>query len=625
MNTKQKRRLLQIITAAVLLIVVSLLPLEGQLRAAAFLLPYLAVGLEVLLGAVRGIAHGGLLDENFLMAAASVGAYATGEYSEAVAVMLLYQIGELFQSLAVGKSRKSISALMELRPDSACVLRNGTETVVPPEEVRTGETLVVRPGEKIPLDGTVLKGYTTVNTAALTGESLPRELNVGEKAVSGWVNLTGVITMRASGEFAESTAAKILELVESSSEKKAKAESFITRFAKYYTPCVVAAAVLLAVIPTLLGGSFGTWFYRALTFLVVSCPCALVISVPLAFFGGIGGASRRGILIKGGECMETLAKAKTVAFDKTGTLTRGKFEVTAVHPEKISEEGLLSLAAAAESHSNHPIAEALTAAYSGEIPECDISEITELAGLGIEAVIRGKKIYIGNSRLMEQQGAAWHNCHRSGTVIHLSHGAEYLGHIVINDEIKPEAAAATAELTQMGVARTVMLTGDRREIAEAVANKLNITEVHAELMPADKVAAVEGLLGQNGTVAFVGDGINDAPVLARADIGIAMGAMGSDAAIEAADVVLMDDKPTGVSEAVKISRKTVRIARQNIVFSLAVKATVLLLGALGAADMRLAIAADVGVMLAAVLNSMRTLKTGSKFQNADKLKRQNLP
>lgn len=608
MNTKQKRKLLQIITAAVLLAVVSFLPLEGSLRAAAFLLPYLTVGLEVLISAVSGIVHGSLLDENFLMAVASVGAYATGEYSEAALVMLLYQIGELFEGLAVGKSRKSISALMELRPDSACVLRDGCETVVPPEEVKTGETLIVRPGEKIPLDGTVLTGFTTVNTSALTGESLPRELKSGEKAVSGWVNLTGVITMRASGEFAESTAAKILELVESSSAKKAKAESFITRFAKYYTPCVVAAAVLLAVIPTLLGGSFGIWFYRALTFLVVSCPCALVISVPLAFFGGIGGASRRGILIKGGECMEALSKAKTVVFDKTGTLTRGKFEVTAVHPEKISENELLALAAAAESHSNHPIAEALTSACKGEIPECDISDITELAGLGIEAVIRGEKIYIGNSRLMERQGASWHNCHKTGTVVHLSQGAEYLGHIVINDEIKPEAAAAVTELSRSGVNRTVMLTGDRREIAESVANEIGITEVHAELMPADKVEAVEGLLGQDGTVIFAGDGINDAPVLARADIGIAMGAMGSDAAIEAADVVLMDDKPTGVPKAVEISRKTVHIARQNIVFSLAIKAAVLLLGALGAADMRLAIVADVGVMLAAVLNSMRTLR-----------------
>lgn len=608
MNRKQKRKLWQIITAAVLLAVASLLPLEGYLRAAVFLLPYLAVGLEVLISAVRGIAHGGFLDENFLMAVASIGAYATGEYSEAAAVMLLYQIGELFQGLAVGKSRKSIAELMELRPDSACVLRDGTETVVPPEEVKTGETVVVRPGEKIPLDGIVLSGTTTVNTAALTGESLPRTLAAGEAAVSGWVNLTGVITVQTKSEFARSTAAKILELVESSSEKKARAESFITRFAKYYTPCVVGAAVLLAVVPTLLGGSFGTWFYRALTFLVVSCPCALVISVPLAFFGGIGGASRRGILIKGGECMEALAKTKTVVFDKTGTLTRGKFEVTAVHPEKISEDGLLALAAAAEAHSNHPIAEALTSACKGEIPECDISDITELAGLGIEAVIRGEKIYIGNDRLMERQGAARHNCHRSGTVVHLSRGAEYLGHIVINDEIKPEAAAATAELAQMGVTRTVMLTGDRREIAEAVADRLNITEVQAELMPADKVAAVESLLGREGTVAFVGDGINDAPVLARADIGIAMGAMGSDAAIEAADVVLMDDKPTGVPEALKISRKTVRIARQNIVFSLAVKAAVLLLGAVGATDMRLAIAADVGVMLIAVLNSMRALK-----------------
>lgn len=608
MNTKQKRKLLQIITAAVLLAVVTFLPLEGSLRAAAFLLPYLTVGLEVLISAVRGIVHGSLLDENFLMAVASVGAYATGEYSEAALVMLLYQIGELFEGLAVGKSRKSISALMELRPDSACVLRDGCETVVPPEEVKTGETLVVRPGEKIPLDGTVLTGFTTVNTSALTGESLPRELKSGEKAVSGWVNLTGVITVQTSSEFAESTAAKILELVESSSAKKAKAESFITRFAKYYTPCVVAAAVLLVVIPALLGGSFGIWFYRALTFLVVSCPCALVISVPLAFFGGIGGASRRGILIKGGECMEALSKAKTVVFDKTGTLTRGKFEVTAVHPEKNSENELLALAAAAESHSNHPIAEALTSACKGEIPECDISDITELAGLGIEAVIRGEKIYIGNSRLMERQRAAWHNCHKTGTVVHLSQGAEYLGHIVINDEIKPEAAAAVTELSWLGVNRTVMLTGDRREIAEAVANEIGITEVHAELMPADKVEAVEGLLGQNGTVAFVGDGINDAPVLARADIGIAMGAMGSDAAIEAADVVLMDDKPTGVPKAVEISRKTVRIARQNIVFSLGVKAAVLLLGTLGAADMRLAIAADVGVMLAAVLNSMRTLR-----------------
>ena len=578
MSRRHKKRLIRIIAAAVLLVAAALIPVDGWLKAVIFLIPYFTVGYDVLWGAVRNIAHGQVFDEQFLMSIATIGAYASGEYLEAVAVMLLYQVGELFQGIAVGKSRKSISSLMDIRPDSATVLRDGAEIKVSPEEVSKGETIIVKPGEKIPLDGTVLTGETSVNTAALTGESMPRDIKEGDKVVSGSVNLTGVITVKTESVYSESTVAKILDLVENSSSKKAKAENFITRFAKYYTPAVVIAAVVLAVLPPLIiSGGWSDWLQRALNFLVVSCPCALVISVPLSFFSGIGGASKRGVLIKGSNYLEVLSKVETVVFDKTGTLTKGCFTVSAIHPEKSDEAELLDVAAAAESYSNHPIAESIIAAHKGHIDPSRIGEVKEHAGMGIEAVIDGRTIFAGNSRLMDKVGAKWHNCHINGTVIHISEGSDYLGHIVITDEVKPDSKDAIASLKKLGITKTVMLTGDRREIGEAVGKELGLDEIHAELMPADKVSSVEKLISENKTLAFVGDGINDAPVLARADVGIAMGAMGSDAAIEAADIVLMDDKPSKLAEAVKIARKTMSIVRQNIIFALAIKAAVLLL------------------------------------------------
>ena len=612
MSRKHKKKLIRIIIAAVLLVTVALLPLDGEYKLFLYLIPYFVIGYDVMWGALRNIFHGQMFDEQFLMALATVGAYALKDYKEAVAVMLFYQVGELFQGIAVGKSRKSIASLMDIKPDTATVLRNGEELKISPDGVQKGETLVVRPGEKIPLDGTVLTGSTTVNTAALTGESLPRDVAAGDKVVSGSVNLTGVITVRAESPYAESTVAKILDLVENSSAKKAKTENFITRFAKYYTPCVCIGAVLLALVPPLItGGEWKEWITRALTFLVVSCPCALVISVPLSFFGGIGGASRRGILVKGANYMEVLSSVNTVVFDKTGTLTKGTFKVTAVHPEKIGEDELLDVAAAAESFSNHPIAESIIAAHKGHIEHSRIGKVTEHAGMGVEAVIDGATVFVGNSKLMDSVGAEWHGCHIAGTVIHISEGADYLGHIVISDEIKPDSAKAVKDLKSCGVKKTVMLTGDRREIGEEVGRELGIDEFHAELMPDGKVKAVEKLI-KEGSLAFVGDGINDAPVLARADVGIAMGAMGSDAAIEAADIVLMDDKPSKLPEAIKIARRTMRIVWQNIIFALGVKAVVLVLGALGFANMWLAIFADVGVTVIAILNTMRTMKTKLK-------------
>lgn len=610
MSRKHKKRLARIIIAAVALAVIVLLPVNDKIKAVLFLFPYLIVGWDVLWSAVRNIAHGQVFDENFLMSLATVGAYALGDYVEAAAVMLFYQIGELFQSIAVGKSRKSIAALMDIRPDSAVVLRNGEEIKVSPEEVQTGETVIVRAGEKIPLDGIVLEGETSVNTAALTGESLPRDIQAGDRVVSGSVNLNGVITVKTESLYRDSTVAKILDLVENSSAKKAKTENFITRFAKYYTPLVVAAAVLLAVLPPLLsGGGWTNWLQRALIFLVVSCPCALVISVPLSFFGGIGGASKRGILIKGANYTEVLSKVGTVVFDKTGTLTKGIFKVTAVHPESMSETELLDVAAAAESYSNHPIAESIITAHGGHIDRARIGKVTEHAGMGVEAVIDGRDIFAGNGKLMDLAGAKWHDCHIAGTVIHISEGENYLGHIVISDEIKPDSKSAIAALKDLRITKTVMLTGDRKEIGEAVGKELGLDEVKAELLPDGKVAAVEKLLNEKTPLAFVGDGINDAPVLARADIGIAMGGMGSDAAIEAADVVLMDDKPSKLPEAIKIARKTMSIVWQNIIFALAVKAVVLVLGALGIAGMWLAIFADVGVTVLAILNAMRAMRT----------------
>ena len=609
MTRKHKKRLTRIIIAAAALAVIAVLPVEDKIKAVLYLAPYLIVGWDVLWSAVRNIAHGQVFDENFLMSLATVGAFALGDYIEAAAVMLFYQVGELFQSIAVGKSRKSIAALMDIRPDSAVVLRNGEEIKVSPDEVQKGETVIVKPGEKIPIDGSVLEGATSVNTAALTGESLPRDITAGDRVVSGSVNLSGVITVKTESVYRDSTVARILDLAQNSSAKKAKTENFITRFARFYTPCVVAAAVLLAVLPPLIaGGGWTNWLERALIFLVVSCPCALVISVPLSFFGGIGGASKRGILIKGANYTEVLAKVGTVVFDKTGTLTKGIFKVTAVHPESMSEAELLDVAAAAESYSNHPIAESIIAAHKGHIDRARIGKVTEHAGMGVEAVIDGRDIFAGNGKLMDLAGAKWHDCHKKGTVIHISEGANYLGHIVISDEIKPDSKAAIAALKGLRVTKTVMLTGDRKEIGEAVGKELGLDEVQAGLMPDGKVNAVETLLNEKMPLAFVGDGINDAPVLARADIGIAMGGMGSDAAIEAADVVLMDDKPSKLPEAIKIARKTMSIVWQNIIFALAVKAAVLILGATGFAGMWLAIFADVGVTVLAVLNAMRAMR-----------------
>ena len=608
MSRKHKKRLARILIAALLLAVIAFLPIGEKIKAVLYLLPYLIVGWDVLWKAVRNIARGQVFDENFLMSLATVGAFALGDYIEAAAVMLFYQIGELFQSIAVGKSRKSIASLMDIRPDSATVLRDGEELKVSPEEVQKGEIVLVRAGEKIPLDGIVLEGNTTVNTSALTGESLPVDISTGDRVVSGSINLSGVITIKNESVYSESTVAKILNLVENSAAKKAKTENFITRFAKYYTPIVVVSAVLLAFLPPLIsGGGWADWVHRALIFLVVSCPCALVISVPLSFFGGIGGASKRGILIKGANYTEVLAKAGTVVFDKTGTLTKGIFKVTAIHPESMSEAELLDIAAAAESYSNHPIAESIITAHNGHIDRSRIGNVPEHTGMGVEAIIDGRDIFAGNSKLMELAGANLHDCHIIGTVIHISEGKNYLGHIVISDEIKPNSKAAIDELKALGITKTVMLTGDRKEIGEAVGKELGLDEIHSELLPDGKVNAVESLIDKKTPLAFVGDGINDAPVLARADIGIAMGGMGSDAAIEAADVVLMDDEPAKLPEAIKIARKTMRIVWQNIIFALAVKAVVLILGALGIAGMWLAIFADVGVTVLAILNAMRAM------------------
>lgn len=607
MSKKQKKMLWRIVAAAVLTAAAALLPLEGVWRGIVFVVPYLIAGYDVLWAAVRNIAHGQVFDEQFLMTVATLGALGIGEYPEAAGVMIFYQVGELFQSIAVGRSRKSIAALMEIRPDSATVLRGGEEQCVSPEEVEIGETVIVRPGEKIPLDGIVIEGRSSLNTAALTGESLPVDCAEGDRVISGSINLSGVISIRAESRYEESTVAKILELVENSSEKKARVENFITRFARYYTPCVVAGAVLLAIAPPLFfSQSWTVWLNRALIFLMVSCPCALVVSVPLSFFGGIGGASKQGILIKGASYLEVLSQVKTVVFDKTGTLTQGSFQVEALHPEGVDSETLLDIAALAESYSNHPIAESVIRAHSGDIDRSRLGEVTELAGMGLSAEIDGELYYLGNGKLMEKVGAAWHECHMAGTVIHVSKGGEYMGHILINDVVKQDAAQVIAELKALGVENTVMLTGDRAQTAEAVGSKLGIDRVCAELLPAQKVEQVEALLPE-GKLAFVGDGINDAPVLSRADVGIAMGAMGSDAAIESADIVLMDDKLSKLPVAIRISRRTMRIVRQNIVFALGVKAIILVLGALGIADMWIAMFGDVGVMVLAVLNAMRVM------------------
>lgn len=608
MSRKQKKNLIRILAAVAVLLLSVLLPVADWTKIVIALVAYGLAGWDVLWGAVRGIAHGQVFDEKFLMAVATLGAIASQDYNEACAVMIFYQIGELFQGIAVGKSRRDIAALMDIRPDTANVLRDGVEQEVSPEEVAVGETIVVKPGEKIPLDGEVIEGSTAVNTAALTGESLPQDKNVGDKVISGSVNMTGVIKVRTTSEFGESTVARVLELVENSASKKAKVENFITRFARYYTPCVVIAALILAIIPPLFVGNWWDWVNRALTFLVVSCPCALVVSVPLSFFGGIGGASRKGILIKGSNYLETLSKVNTAVFDKTGTLTKGSFAVTAIHPAKVSNDELLDIAAVAECNSNHPIAQSIVAAHKGHINPERVSSVKEIAGRGVEAVIDGRTIYVGNSKLMDDVHADWHECHHVGTVIHIAENGKYLGHIVISDEPKPDSKKAIQQLKALGVKKVVMLTGDSRKVAENVANELGVDEVRAELLPADKVTEVEKLLESDGPLAFVGDGINDAPVLSRADLGIAMGALGSDAAIEAADVVLMDDKPSKIPEAMNIARKTMRIVRQNIIVSLTVKGLVLIITAIGMGNMWYAVFADVGVLILAVLNAMRALK-----------------
>lgn len=610
MSRKQKKNLIRILAAVAVLLLSVLLPVADWIKIVIALVAYGLAGWDVLWGAVRGIAHGQVFDEKFLMAVATLGAIASQDYNEACAVMIFYQIGELFQGIAVGKSRRDIAALMDIRPDTANVLRDGVEQEVSPEEVAVGETIVVKPGEKIPLDGEVIEGSTAVNTAALTGESLPQDKNVGDKVISGSINMTGVIKVRTTSEFGESTVARVLELVENSASKKAKVENFITRFARYYTPCVVIAALILAIIPPLFVGNWWDWVNRALTFLVVSCPCALVVSVPLSFFGGIGGASRKGILIKGSNYLETLSKVNTAVFDKTGTLTKGSFAVTAIHPAKVSNDELLDIAAVAECNSNHPIAQSIVAAHKGHINPERVSSVKEIAGRGVEAVIDGRTIYVGNSKLMDDVHADWHECHHVGTVIHIAENGKYLGHIVISDEPKPDSKKAIQQLKALGVKKVVMLTGDSRKVAENVANELGVDEVRAELLPADKVTEVEKLLESDGPLAFVGDGINDAPVLSRADVGIAMGALGSDAAIEAADVVLMDDKPSKIPEAMNIARKTMRIVRQNIIVSLTVKGLVLIITAIGMGNMWYAVFADVGVLILAVLNAMRALKVG---------------
>ncbi len=608
MSRKQKKTLARIIIATVLWVAAILVPVEGIWSLTVFLVPYIIIGYDVLRGALRGILRGQVFDEKFLMAIATVGAFAISEYNEACAVMLFYQVGEFFQSVAVGKSRKNIAALMDICPDFAVVLREGGEETVTPDEVAIGETIIVRPGEKIPLDGVILKGSTSVNTAALTGESAPQDKAVGDKVISGTINLTGAIEIRTESVYEDSTVAKILELVENSSEKKARVENFITRFARWYTPCVVIGAVLLAVVPSLITGEWAMWLNRALVFLVVSCPCALVVSVPLSFFGGIGGASREGVLIKGANYLEALAGVDTVVFDKTGTLTKGSFAVNAIHASGIEAKELLSVAAVAESFSAHPVAQSIAAAYKGEIDKKRAGEVKEIAGMGLEATVDGEKYYLGNMALMQKVGANAEKCELTGTVVHIAKEGAYLGHIIINDEIKEQSAEALKSLKALGIKKTVMLTGDSEIVAQNVGSQIGIDEVRAGLLPAGKVEEVEALLAGGAKLAFVGDGINDAPVLSRADVGIAMGALGSDAAIESADIVLMDDNPAKIAIAIKTARKTMRIVRQNIVFALGVKGIILVLGAVGIANMWLAVFGDVGVMVIAILNAMRAMK-----------------
>ena len=611
MSKRQKIMLGRILSSAALLAITAFLPITGLLRLFLFLIPYGIIGWDVVWRAVRNIARGQVFDENFLMSIATVGAFFTGEYPEAVFVMLFYQVGELFQSYAVDRSRKSISDLMDIRPDYANVELGGVLEQVDPDDVAVGDVIVVKPGERIPLDGVVLEGISSVNTSALTGESLPREVAPGEDVISGCVNITGLLRVQVTKVFEESTVSKILDLVENSGSKKAKAEHFITRFARVYTPIVVVSAAALALLlPLFTGIGWSESVHRALIFLVISCPCALVISVPLSFFGGIGGASRQGILVKGGNYLEVLANTEVVVFDKTGTLTQGVFNVTAIHPHEFNEHSLLELAALAESYSDHPISLSLKEAYGMKPDTSRVSDVEERPGRGVRATVDGKVVCAGNDKLMEEIGVSWHPCHRVGTTVHVAVDGNYIGHIVISDKIKPDAAQAIADLKALGVHKTVMLTGDAKAVGESVAKELGLDEAYTQLLPADKVQRVEALLeGKTGkgALAFVGDGINDAPVLSRADIGIAMGGLGSDAAIEAADVVLMDDKPSKIAVAVRIARKTRAIVIQNIAFALGVKALVLALGAFGVATMWGAVFADVGVSVLAILNAMRAL------------------
>lgn len=612
MNTKQKHTLFRILIAGVLFIAAMIAPFQGWLRLVVFLLPYLVVGWDVLQEAIVNIFHGQVFDENFLMAIASVGAFIIGEFPEAVAVMLFYQIGELFQSLAVQKSRRSIAALMDIRPDYANIQQDGQLVQVSPEAVAVGQKILVKPGERVPLDGIILSGSSTLDTSALTGESLPRDVYPGSEVISGCVNMTGLLTVEVTKSYGESTVSRILDLVEQSAANKAQAENFITRFARWYTPVVVCAAFGLAVFPPLLFGlPWNVWLNRALIFLVISCPCALVISVPLTFFSGIGSASKQGILVKGGNFLEALAKTETVVFDKTGTLTWGNFVVEAVHPEGISKEELLEIAATAESYSDHPIAQSLLKALGKPPQQERAKQVEEISGQGIQALVDGRMVHIGNHKLMEKFDIVWKDCQHPGTIVHVAVDGRYAGHIVIADQLKPDAIQIVPLLRKQGIRQTVMLTGDRQDVAQTVAAQLGVDQVHSELLPQDKVAAIEDLLAHKsvgGQVVFVGDGINDAPVLARADVGVAMGALGSDAAIEAADVVLMDDQPSKLALAIRIAKRTRGIVMQNIIFALGVKLAVLLLGAFGHATMWEAVFADVGVCVVAVLNAMRAMR-----------------
>ena len=616
MNKKQKKMLVRIIISLVLVVVFSQLPVEGYLRFGLFMIPYLIIGYDILKKAFKGIRNKQVFDENFLMAVATIGAILLGDYTEGTAVMLFYQIGELFQSYAVGRSRRNISELMDIRPDYANVENNGELEQVDPDEVAIGTIIIVQPGEKVPIDGVITEGTSTLNTSALTGESLPRSAKVGDEVISGCINMTGLLKIRTTKEFGESTVSKILELVENSSSRKSKSENFISKFAKYYTPVVCYGALALAFIPPIVllimgkPAMWGDWIYRALTFLVISCPCALVISIPLSFFAGIGGASNQGVLVKGSNYLETLAQTKYVVFDKTGTMTQGVFEVSGIHHNEMSDEKLLEYAALAECSSSHPISKSLQKAYGKPVDRNRVTDIEEISGNGVIAKVDGVSVAAGNAKLMKKLGIAYQECHHVGTVVHMAVDGRYAGHILISDIIKPHAKEAIAELKKAGISRTVMLTGDSKRVADQVATELGIDEVYSELLPADKVTKVEELLDKKTAkekLAFVGDGINDAPVLSRADIGIAMGALGSDAAIEAADIVLMDDDPLKISKAIKIARKCIRIVYENIYFAIGIKVLCLILGAIGIANMWMAIFADVGVMIIAVLNAIRAL------------------